>query len=98
MEPRIHDGDYCVFRAQPEGTRQGKIVLAQYRGPADPDTGGSYTVKRYRSEKLQSEDGGWRHSKVILEPLNREYEPLVFLDDNADSVSIVAEFITTLRP
>ena len=32
MEPPIHDGDYCVFRAKPTGTRQGKIVLAQYRG------------------------------------------------------------------
>ena len=49
MEPRIHDGDYCVFRAKPEGTRQGKIVLAQYRGPADPETGvcGAAVASRY---------------------------------------------------
>ena len=39
MEPMIHDGDFLVFRANPVGTRQGKIVLAQYRGPADPETG-----------------------------------------------------------
>ena len=51
MEPTIRDGDYVVFRAKPVGTRQGKIVLAQYRGPADPDTGGAFTVKRYSSEK-----------------------------------------------
>ena len=28
MEPTIRDGDYLVFRAKPEGTRQDKIVLA----------------------------------------------------------------------
>ena len=51
MEPTVHDRDLLVFRSNPVGTRQGKIVLAQYRGPADPDTGGSFTVKKYRSEK-----------------------------------------------
>ena len=46
-----------VFRAKPAGTRQGRIVLVQYRGEADPDTGGSYTVKRYSSEKVAAEGG-----------------------------------------
>ena len=71
MEPRIHDGDYVVFRAKPAGTRQGKIVLVQYRGEADPDTGGSYTVKRYSSEKVAAEGGDWRpraHRAVPDEP------------------------------
>lgn len=45
MEPTIRDGDYLVFRANPVGSRQGKIVLVQYRGPEDPETGGAYTVK-----------------------------------------------------
>jgi SOS-response transcriptional repressor LexA len=54
MEPAIHDGDLLVFRANPVGTRQGKTVLAQYRGPADPETGGSFTVKRYSSEKREA--------------------------------------------
>src|SRR5206468_1128066 len=51
MEPAIHHDDFVVFRARPVGTREGKIVLAQYRGPADPDTGGSFAVKRYSSQK-----------------------------------------------
>lgn len=50
MEPTIHDGDYGVFRLRPEGSRNGRIVLVQYRGPVDPETGGASTVKRYRSE------------------------------------------------
>jgi Clp amino terminal domain, pathogenicity island component/Peptidase S24-like len=52
MEQRIHDGDLCVFRARPAGTRQGKILLVRYQGPTDPETGGSYTVKRYHAEKV----------------------------------------------
>src|SRR5438552_3907205 len=60
MEPTIRDGDYCVFRAKPEGSRQGKIVLVQYRGPADPETGGAYTVKRYASRSAADAEGSWR--------------------------------------
>ena len=96
MEPTIHDGDLLVFRANPVGTRQGKIVLAQYRGPADPETGGSFTVKRYSSEKLLAEDGEWRHSRILLSPLNREFTPIVISADEADDFRIVAEFIAVL--
>jgi SOS-response transcriptional repressor LexA len=87
-----------VFRAKPAGTRQGKIVLAQYRGPADPETGGSFTVKRYSSEKDVDEEGGWRHAKITLAPLNPAYSPIVLSARDADSVSVLAEFLTVLRP
>ncbi|MGD0948909.1 MAG: S24 family peptidase [Candidatus Binatia bacterium] len=96
MEPRIHDGDYCLFRAKPVGTRQGKIVLAEYRGPADPDTGGSYTVKRYSSEKIADPDGGWQHERIILSPLNPEFQPIVLAPRAEDDVQVVAELITLL--
>ena len=68
MEPTIHDGDLVVFRANPTGTRQGKIVLAQYRGPADPDTGGSFTVKKYSSKKRPGTDSDWEHAEILLSP------------------------------
>ena len=98
MEPTIRDGDYLVFRAKPTGTRQGKIVLAQYRGPDDPDTGGAFTVKRYSSEKERNdEEGGWHHTKVTLSPTNLEYSPIVLSVRDAESVHIIAEFVTTLR-
>lgn len=96
MEPTIHNGDYVVFRANPAGTREGKIVLVQYRGPADPDTGGAFTVKRYSSEKEASE-GSWRHTRVVLSPTNPEYRPVVFGQDDVRHVGVVAEFVTVLR-
>jgi type III restriction enzyme len=96
MEPTIRDGDYAVFRARPTGTREGKIVLAQYRGIADPGTGGAFTVKRYSSEKEAVEDEDWRHTRVVLSPLNPDYEPIVVSADEAEDMQIVAEFITVL--
>jgi type III restriction enzyme len=97
MEPTIHDGDYLVFRARPTGTRQGKIVLAQYRGPSDPDTGGSFTVKRYSSEKEEDGEAGWRHTRIVLSPTNPEYQPIVLAADDAEHVEVVAELAAVLR-
>ena len=97
MEPKIRDGDYVVFRAKPPGTRQGKIVLVQYRGDADPDTGGSYTVKRYSSKKVTSEDGDWRHTRVVLSPINPSYDPIVLSMDDSEHVEVIAEMVTVLR-
>jgi phage repressor protein C with HTH and peptisase S24 domain len=96
MEPRIYDGDYCVFRAKPTGTRKGKIVLVQSREISDPETGGSYTLKRYRSEKVRNEDGEWRHTRITLEPLNSDYMPIVLNPESEGDVRLIAEYLSTL--
>ena len=72
MQPKIHDGDLCVFEWYQAGSRNGEIVLTQCQ-ERDLDYGGMYTIKRYQSEKVITEEG-WYHSKVELEPLNRNYE------------------------
>ncbi|MBI4454924.1 MAG: DEAD/DEAH box helicase family protein [Acidobacteria bacterium] len=97
MEPTIHDGDYLIFRANPSGTRQAKIVLAQYHGAADPETGGSFTVKRYSSEKYQTDDGSWRHTRIVLSPLNPNYVPIPIPEEHSAQFRILAEFVGVLR-
>lgn len=97
MLPMIHDRDLLVFRADPSGTRQGKIVLAQYRGPADPETGGSYTVKKYHSTLLASQEGDWRKRQIMLSPLNPEYEPILLSPKNDSDFRIIAEYLFTLK-
>jgi len=97
MEPLIADNSYCVFRADVVGSRQGKIVLAQHHDIRDIDTASSYTVKKYRSEKKFNEDGTWRHEKIILEPLNNKYEPIVLSKDLEGEFKIIAEFVSILR-
>jgi type III restriction enzyme len=96
MEPRIRDGDYCVFRGKPEGSRQGKIVLVQYRGPADPETGGAYTVKRYTSRIVEEREGGWRHAAITLSPLSPDFKPITFTPESEGDVQVVAEWIGVL--
>lgn len=97
MEPTIRDGDFLVFRAKPTGSRSGRTVLVQYRGPADPDTGGAFTVKRYSSLKQQADGGGWRHVRVTLSPANPDYRPIVLTGDDAAHVAVIAELVTVLR-
>jgi uncharacterized protein len=99
MNRRIPNGSWCLFRANPTGTREGKVVVVQHHSIADPETGGRYTVKLYASEKAPAEDGGWRHERITLRPdSNRpEFEPIVInLNDGEDGFSVVAEFLLVL--
>lgn len=97
MNRRIPNGAWCLFRSHPTGTRQGKVVLAQHRDIADPDTGGRYTVKVYRSEKADTEDGGWRHERIVLSPDSDRpgYAPLV-IEAGEEGVEIIAEWLMVL--
>lgn len=61
----------------------------------DPDTGGSFTVKRYRSEKT-SDDQLWSHAKVVLEPLNPAYSPIELDESAATEIQIIAELVDVL--
>jgi len=93
MEPNIHDGDYCVFRANPAGSREGKIVLVQNHIAYDFDYGGSYAIKKYSSEKYFNADGTWQHSKILLKPLNPKYNPIVLDETYSDCFRVIGEFL-----
>lgn len=96
MEPRIPDGAYCVFKARPGGTRNGRIVLVQSRQISDPDTGGSYTLKRYKSDKVFTSENEWQHSTITLEPLNPDFGPITLTQESESDVMLIAEYITTI--
>lgn len=81
MLPKIKDGDICIFEWYNGGTRNGEIVLTQ-SSEYDDTYGGRYTIKRYHSEKSNIEDR-WQHSKIELQPLNPDFEPIV-LDEFGD--------------
>ena len=99
MNRRIPNGSWCLFRANPPGTREGKVVVVQHRSIADPETGGRYTVKLYASEKVLEEDGGWRHQRITLRPDSDRpgFEPLeIDLGDGDDGFSVAAEMLMVL--
>lgn len=93
MEPKIPDGSYCVFRAGIEGSRQGKIVLVQHSSISDSESGGNYTVKRYKSTKVVNEDGTWSHGEIMLEPSNSDYRPIIVKKADENEFSVIGEFI-----
>lgn len=96
MEPRIPDGSACVFSGDVTGSRNLKLVLVvNYAADAD----NQFTVKRYRSIKARSESGDeetWRHEKIILEPLNSEYESWELTPHSR--INIIGEFVRVLGP
>ena len=81
MLPKIKDGDICVFEWYRAGSRNGEIVLTEC-SEKDLDYGGMYTIKKYHSEKLVTEEG-WQHSKVELIPLNKDFDVIV-LDEETE--------------
>ena len=92
MEPRIPHGSLNVFRLNPAGSRQGKILLIQRRGAID-DTAGC-TVKRYTSVKVLTGEDEWRHERIRLEPLNPEFEAW---DVDPEGFAVVGEWLRTIE-
>jgi len=98
MNKRIPNGSWCLFKLNPVGTRQGKVVVARHHSIDDPDTGGRYTIKVYQSEKASLADGGWQHSKIVLKPDSTDpnYEPIIIREDDAEGLFVVAELLAVL--
>lgn len=98
MNKRIPNGSWCLFKLNPGGTRQGKVLLVQHRNIHDPDTGGHYTIKVYESEKKVDDDGGWKHHRITLKPDSTEshYKPIVFEDIEDTGLVVIAELVAVL--
>ena len=97
MEPTISDGDYCVFRSNPAGSRQGKIILAQHHSKYDPDYSGSYSIKVYSSSKRFDENGIWMHEEIILHPKNKAYNPIIINEEDSEEFRIVGEYVGKIK-
>ena len=93
MNRRIPNGAWCLWKLNPSGSRERKIVLAQHRDISDPEHGGHYTVKVYSSEKVRDEDGSWRHLSVKLSPDSNDesFKPIVLSALSDSSLAIIAE-------
>lgn len=91
MSPKIIDGSYCLFEYEPEGTRNGQIVLARHKGVDDELGRGSFSVKYYYSEKQVTEDT-WAHRRIMLKPANKNYRAIQIPEEKADEFAIVALF------
>ena len=95
MNKKIPNGSWCIFKANPVGTKQGKIVVAQLQDHIDTDTGASYTIKLYNSSNTLDAENELRQS-ITLSPAStdRSYQPITV--SNGDDVLIVAELVAVL--
>lgn len=96
MEPKIRDGEWCLFRPCPTGTRQNRILVIQSNSSIDPENGGRYTVKRYHSTK-QVDEEDWQHQSIEFQPLNPEYQAICISAEDADDIRIIGEFVSVIR-
>lgn len=94
MEPLIRDGSICLFRPMEGRDPDDKVVLVQLRDARDPETGGRYTVKRFKVAGRR--DG--RISRVRLEPVNREFDAIVLEEDPMRQLTPIAEYLEVVVP
>ena len=96
MEPKIQSGEWCLFKPCPAGSRQNRLLLVQVNTHIDPEEGGRYTIKRYHSTKMVSEEG-WQHQTIELQPLNPEYPTIDISEEDAADLRVIGEFVSVLR-
>lgn len=72
------------------------MVLVQHRDIDDPETGGSFTIKRYESEKESDGAGSWRHLEIKLLPDNPDFPPIILGDVRDDEFHVIAEVVEVL--
>ncbi len=93
MNRVIPNGSYCLFRKDDGGSRNGKIVLVEYTDFIDADFGSRYTVKKYESTKVLSDDS-WQHTSITLKPMSTDekYADITLFRDELTNLSVVGIF------
>jgi len=96
MNKRIPNGSWCLFRANPEGSRAGRVVLVQHRDIQDPDTG-ACTVKIYSSSKAATEDG-WKHTMIRLRPDSSDpsFKEMVLQQTEDSEFRVIGELVAVV--
>lgn len=97
MNRIIPNGSICLFKFYKGGSRNGKIVLIEYRDQQDPDFNSAFTIKTYSSEKSVSEET-WGHEAIVLRPNSYDpsYKNIVLTEENAVGMRVIGEFIRIL--
>lgn len=94
MNKKIPNGSFCLFKRDPGGSRENKIVLVENFGIHDQEFGAGYTVKKYSSQKVLSDDS-WNHSEIRLQPMSyfSHYEDIVLSEGEVDNFKILGVFV-----
>lgn len=88
MEPEIKNGDLCLFKKDPGGSRSGRIVLCQISGFAGDAP--LALIKRYRSARVQGADSIGKAKAIVLSSINPKHEDIVL--SGGDEMSLLGVF------
>lgn len=94
MVPTIPARALCLFRAPVVGPIEGRIVLAQWRDDADPDSAGGYVVKRVG--KVEGRSDGRVSLRLLSD--NRSFKPIDIVAEEANGFRLLALLERTLWP
>ena len=97
MNRRIHNGAWALFSADPGGTRQGKVVLAERSELGDAEDSGRYTLKIYDARKTEGATG-IEYQSVVLRPDSSDarYVPIELDLEDPDRARIIAVLVAAL--
>ena len=84
MEPKIRDGQFCVFEHRKGEFHDNDIVLVQHAPNIDTETEGAFSIKKIEK----------RGDEIILRPVNAAYDPISF---PASSLGGDYKIVGTLR-
>jgi phage repressor protein C with HTH and peptisase S24 domain len=98
MNRVIPNDSICLFKKYTGGSRNGKILLIEYRDIQDPDFNSAFTIKTYTSEKNIKEEN-WEHTSIILRPnsYDSSYQNIIITDENAQGMRVDGEFVQIMK-
>jgi DUF2075 family protein len=88
MEPDIRDGALCLFKKDPGGSRNSKIVLCHIDGFAGDAS--LALIKRYRSARVRGTDSIGEAKAIVLSSINAQHEDIVL--SGGEGLSVVGVF------
>ena len=93
MNRIIPENSVCLFRRYSGGSRDGKIVLVELDDLQDQDSGSKFTVKEYRSVKIQTNEG-WEHTSITLKAMStlNEYKDIILERSEINSLKVIGIF------
>lgn len=84
------------MRERRAGADECQAVIVWASGIADPETSGKHTVKVLTTEETTAPDGAWRRRRVVLRPVNPDFNPVVLESTSEDDVRVIAEVVEVL--
>ncbi|HEX4917840.1 MAG TPA: S24 family peptidase [Limnobacter sp.] len=98
MDKRIPPGALCLFRFNPQGARNGKILLVQHPRIPTNEQDAHCVLKRYKTHK-EADNKGHVHTVVLLSPESRNpaHQTFAMSAEEAEEMLVVAEFMGVVQ-